>query len=235
MSPTAASGTPPSAAATTPPSSLSGGPTETVTAPAPKTEAPRPTKILLGDREFASVDDLKAYTSELKGKADLADQLRTVINPPAAPTNPTDTLEDLMYSDPAKYNKMMLEQAATIAENRINQKNAVKTMRDNFFDTYKDLKDHQDLVDLKYSQWQNDPEMKKKLAQMTEQDAVSTLANAVRARIAAIKGTQQATEELPNGIPNVVGQGSSLPTAPPAAKPMTFFDQLKANQKKGKK
>ncbi len=203
---------------------LSPQPSGAVATPGPA----KPQEIYMGGKKFSSMEELSAYTAELQGKASIADQLRHTLAPPAPTDNTEDELADLIYTDPKKYNKIMEDRITARANQMFEQKLASENVRKNFYEQYPDLKGHEDLVGVYYNN------MQKELASQTQDAATSSLANAVRSRLASIRGTKEGTQVLSNGKPVVVGQGGPAPmtSETPAAK--TFAQQL-ADWKSSKK
>lgn len=195
--------------------------------PASSTSAAKPTKYYLGGREFNSAEELASYASTLQSKADLADRIQTQMSPAQPQRDEYAELADLQFTNPEEWNKKLEERvtakAAKIYENQLKSQE-VKTK---FYADYSDLVGHEDIVGMKYNQMQNE------LAKMPDDQATLALANAVRAKIASIKGQATGTEVLPNGQARVVGSGAPAPTiTTPAPVQKTFQDQVRDLQRK---
>lgn len=224
-----------------PSDSLVGGPTSTPLpaspvppqpqpAPATPASAPRAQEIYVGDRKFASVDDLKTAYIEAQTRSSMVDQLQSVINPAskAAAPNPDKDLADLMYSDPEEYTRQVEDRASKRALSLYQQQQEAIRVRNSFYGKNTDLVGNEDLVEMLYAKMQNE------LVKLNEGDATSKLANAVRERIASIKGaiTAATARELSSGTPVTVGRGSQAPSSAPApAAPQTMLEQLKSLKK----
>lgn len=195
----------------------------------PETPATPPKEIFLGTRKFNSQDELLQYTRDLQAQVSVVDQLKGVLSPQVKAADPNEELADLMYSNPRRYTEIIEERSANRALQQFQASQQAQKIRSDFFTEYNDLSNHSELVDMYYTS------MQKELAQLSQKDATSRLANAVRAKLANIRGNQPATETLPNGSPRVVGQGSGVPAPLTPGPRQSMADQLKAHQKRGKK
>lgn len=218
----------------TPPQGLSGGPGDPISAPAEKVasqqnQTPAPKEIYMGGRKFNSIEELATYTQELQTKAAVADQIRGVMIPSQPEVDPEEELAEMIYSDPKKAVKMIKGRAVDEAVQIFEQRQAAKATRQDFFITHKDLQGQEDLVDMYYNK------MQKELATLPLNAATSKLANAVRARVANIRGEKQATETLSNDNPVVIGSGTTAPKASAQAASKSFLEQLQSMQRRGKK
>lgn len=216
------------------PDVVKGGPPEHIAPPAARaapvvTPPPADKKIYLGGKVFNTMEEVNAYTTGLQAKADIADRFKDVIAPPQRVIDPMETIGETFFSDPTGSAKNLVEMATQNALAQFDNRQRASDLRQKFFNDYSDLRGQEDMVEFYYGK------MQKELAQMPEADATSKLANAVRSRLASIKGTQEGTQELSNKTPQVAAGGGSAPSAPPAYVAKTMSEQLREFQSRGKR
>lgn len=216
------------------PAIVAGGPTEGASLNPPVERSapvlpPVDKKIYLGGKVFNTMEEVNAYTTGLQAKADIADRFKDVIAPPQRVIDPMETIGETFFSDPAGAAKNLIQIAEDNALAKFDNRQRASDLRQKFFNDYSDLRGQEDLVEFYYGKLQ------KELAQMPEADATSKLANAVRSRLANIKGTQEGTQELSNKAPVTVGTGTSAPAAQAPYVGKSMSEQLREFQSRGKK
>lgn len=169
-------------------------------------------------------------TSILRERDEIALKQATVNAVPPVDAD-EENLEILQYSDPKKYAQVLKEQ--TKREIRAEQAaiENQKRIKDDFYSNYKDLKGNEDLVELFAFKMQG------ALAKEPTDVAFLKLAQAVRTRISVLRGDKKATEELSSKPAITAGAtGSSSGSAPQPKGPesMSFMDQMKVFQRRGK-
>lgn len=221
------------------PGKMVGGPGDAASPiPAPAVSADpivetKSTAIYLGSKKFNNMDELVRYTSQAEadrqGAMDELNRIKASIAPPAS-SEPD--IEEEFWTSPKKALEKVRQSAKEDAKREVlqeiaSQKSAQET-RDTFYGKNSDLKGHEDLVEL-YA-----VRMQKELASVHPDEQLSKIAQAVRAKVASIRGTQVATEELPSGPAVTVGATSGQPTRVSANNTPSFVDQLQALRSKGK-
>lgn len=182
------------------------------------------TKIYLGDKVFGSQDELRSYVRELEATKSQYETVRNQFQPQAQQqmVDPDEDIETLWYTNPKKAQEITARQAESRAEKKILELQNAQRVREKFYSQYPDLRGQEDLIQLYTGKIEKD------VANLPEDEQLSKLANAVRTRIASLKGATHATEELQSKRPVVAGENGGAPITTGAGKrPMTMVDQIK--------
>ena len=189
----------------------------------PVVEHPSEDKIFIGD---------KAYTKEEIARS-IQKTEQQMFQPPTPPPSldPEEELADNIFVDPKTTLKKLKDQVKQEFRQEQYQKEAQVQTVNKFYNQYKDLQDHKDLVEFYAFKMKGD------LANTPEDVALSKVAQAVRGKIASIKGSRVATEELsskPAVTVGATGNPTARTTAQVQSKPMDFISQMQQAFKKGK-
>lgn len=215
----------------------SGTATPSTTQPPQQAEAapaaPAHVKIMLGSRTFDTTEDLARYAQGLEEKERQFEQVRQLTNPVQPARDVFDDVEDMIYSNPKEALRKVSQQARQDAELSImNKINAEKVER-KFYEKNPDLVGQEDFVKFIYAKEQ------KELAQLPEEQALSKLANAARARIASIRGTQGQgqAQTLPDSRATTAPSSSGAPQAAgtQVKQRTSMLDQMRSLQSRGSK
>jgi len=203
---------------------------QATTQDAPATEAKpsqseqRDSKIYLGDKVFSSQDELRSYVRELEATKSQYETVRNQFapQPQQQVVDPEEDIETLWYTNPKKAQEITARRAADEAKQEILRIQKAQQIRETFYSKYPDLRGQEDLVQMYTGR------LEKEVASLPEDEQLSKLANAVRSRIASLKGASNATEELPSKRPVVAGENGGAPiTSGTVKRPMTMVDQIK--------
>lgn len=183
----------------------------------------------LGDKKFSNEDELLAYTASLQEKAKKYEQIEGQINP-AQPQVNKKKLSDLIFEDPEAAIEEIRTSVKTEIRNEDYQQRELVNLVNRFYNANPDLKGFEDIVDVTAGRLQKD------VANLSEPERFSKIAQAVRTRLATIKGAQGSTEELSSSPAVTMGAGSGKPitTGATTKARMSFADQIREVQKKGK-
>lgn len=196
----------------------------------PKTAEPaavtpaQPSPIYVGGKKFTNQDEMISYFSQIEAER----QQRQPT--PAAEINPEKALAELMYEDPAAYQRAILDQAENRAMSKINQQRSHEQAWEAFYKKYPDLNQDRDVVGLMYQN--NAP----KLDKMHLDQAMDELAKASRGRIAKFRQIPSEGKPLPSGPAVTTGSSGGPGIVPQVTQQsMTLVDQMAAMRAKRRK
>jgi hypothetical protein len=180
----------------------------------------------VGGKKFETQDEMISYFSELEAK-NYAQQQQ--VQQPVV-RDVEKELSELMFEDPAAYNRAMLEMAETRALEKIRKQEDERSVMDRFYSQNPDLKDDKDIVGLVYQQ------NAQKLGRMHLDQAMDELATAARGRLSKLRQIPSGGTQLPSG-PAITTGSSGGPGVQPVVtqKTLTFVEQMEAIRQKRRK
>jgi hypothetical protein len=172
------------------------------------------------------VDQKKYTVADLSREVSEFNKIKAAIQPVAVIE---EDLSDIMFTDPKKYTQILKDQAKKELRSEINEDQKRIDIKTRFYNSYQDMRGNEDLVEHYATKMQGD------IANDTEEVALSKVAQAVRARVAKIKGSVEATETIHSKIA-VTADATGSPTARATLRqevPKNFVDQMKQAFKRG--
>jgi hypothetical protein len=188
-------------------------------------------EIRLGNRVFKSYAELQGYLEQLEQTKGRFEAIQSQFQPQPEKQDPEEDLENLIWSNPKKYAEI-IEQRAVARLQQVQEENAKrKEIEERFYRTYSDLANAKLLVRAVTSELA----AKNELAGLTEDAALSKIAQAARRELYAIRGQKMPTEELASAPVRIAGSSSGAQAQPStqATKPKSMVEQLKSLRKRG--
>lgn len=198
-----------------------------IVTPPPAADAPAAmAPIYVGGKKFTTQEEMLSYFSELESRQQI--QAQHVQTPTVKDVEKE--LAELMFEDPAAYNRAILEQGTQRALAQIHQQNAQREAMETFYKKNPDLAEDRDIVSLTYSQNSH------KLDKMHLDQAMDELATAARGRLAKLRQIPSGGRELPSGPAITTGAtGGPGTRVQVAQEPLTFVEQIANLQRKRRK
>jgi hypothetical protein len=190
-----------------------------------------PTEIRLGSRVFGSQSELQGYLEQLEETKGRYQAVQAQFQPQQVQQQPEEDLEQIFWSDPKKYTEIVETRAISRMKEEMNRETKSKEIEDRFYRTNSDLAQAKTLVKAITAELAS----KNELAGLTEDAALSKIAQAARRELYALRGQKMPTEELASGPVRVAGSSSGAPvqSSVQAHKPKSFIEQMKSLHRKG--
>lgn len=183
---------------------------------------------ILGDKRFDNPDDLASYAAKLQEESSQFRTIREQLSPQQ--TTPKQKISDVLFEDPDAAVEMITKQVRASIDQEAHQQRTAQQVVQTFFEKNADLKQYEDLCDYYAAKMQNE------LASLPMEDRYSKVAQAVRSRLASIKGATGSTEELSSKPAVTLGASSGQPVSgATVSAPKSFADQIAQFQRRGKK
>lgn len=190
-------------------------------------QTPQTAPIIIGNRIFNTKEEADNYVRNLEAK---------VFTPAPVQQAPQNNAQadldpaEIVFDDPKAAFAALESKITRKLENQYTAAEAQKAAWTGFYEKNPDLKDHQDVVQSKLNQLNQNPFYRNK----SWDQGLAELAQESRAWMARIRGTPNGGQQLPSKPAMVAGAGGGQLPSTPAPKPQTmnFIDEIRGMRKK---